>query len=515
MHATALVSHIDRRVRSVAAPEGAQTERTIGRLVNGDPMSTAARGDLQQRVLEEHTIDVIPASERHGTIRDQFTLWFGNCINVVNMPLGALAVILGLNILWAIIAIVVGTVLGTLFMSLHALQGPRLGVPQMIQSRAQFGFFGSGLFFIATFLLVFGFTAAELVLQAQALQVLAPGISVPLGALIFAVPMVGLAIYGYDIIHRYLRVATVVMGVTFVIITIQALTSGSVHGAAASTALPAFPLFLTAVALFATNTLTWAPYVSDYSRYLPEGTSSGKVVAAVSVGTIVPTVWTSALGAFLGALLPKAADIPAAIKQVSGSWALILMAISLIAACTTSAYTGMLSLVTLAPVRDALKRPVLARTIGVIIFAIFAYGAAALGYKSFLTNYSNFLYVLLFVFVPWTAVNLVDFYLVQHGKYDVKSLFTPRGIYGRWQWRGLSAYIVGLAAQIPFISQELYTGPLVKDLGGADISWIVGLIVGGGVYYLLLRIAPRTQIVDSPAHAAPAGPAHSVQDKSS
>jgi len=452
--------------------------------------------------LEPHTIDIIPAKERHGTVRDQFTLWFGNCINVVNMPLGALAVLLGLNLFWAIVAIVVGTILGTVFMSLHALQGPKLGVPQMLQSRAQFGYYGAGLLFIFTFMLSFGFTAAELVLQAQSLQVLAPGISVPAGAAIFMLPVLIISISGYDLIHRYLRWASVVMGVTFVILTIQAVAYGSLSGPVTSFSVPQFPLFLTMVALFAVNTLTWAPYVSDYSRYLPQSIKPFPVVMAVSVGTTIATVWTCALGALVGALLPKAASIPAAIHQISGAWPLVLLALSLIAACTTSAYTGALALISLVPTRGVQSRPVASRIVAVAIFAVFAYGGAALGYKSFLTNYSNFLYVLLFVFVPWTAVNLVDYYFIQHGNYDVKSLFSPKGTYGRWQWRGLVCYVIGLAAQVPFIDQTLYTGPLVKDLGGADISWIVGLIVGGGLYYLVARNRPTAAVASAGTRAA-------------
>jgi len=38
--------------------------------------------------------------------------------------------------------------------------------------------------------------------------------------------------------------------------------------------------------------------------------------------------------------------------------------------------------------------------------------------------------VLLFFLVPWSAINLVDYYLVKHGRYDVQSFFKPDGIYG-------------------------------------------------------------------------------------
>jgi hypothetical protein len=44
--------------------------------------------------------------------------------------------------------------------------------------------------------------------------------------------------------------------------------------------------------------------------------------------------------------------------------------------------------------------------------------------------------------------------------------------------------------------QTYYSGPIVRDLGGADISWLVGFVVSAGVYLALARawpiMAPRT-----------------------
>ena len=43
-------------------------------------------------------------------------------------------------------------------------------------------------------------------------------------------------------------------------------------------------------------------------------------------------------------------------------------------------------------------------------------GATAyLGYRSFVTNLTNFLDVLLVIFIPWSAVNLADYFLVRRG----------------------------------------------------------------------------------------------------
>jgi len=95
--------------------------------------------------------------------------------------------------------------------------------------------------------------------------------------------------------------------------------------------------------------------------------------------------------------------------------------------------------------------------------------------------------VLLVIFIPRSAVNIVDYFLVRRGHYDVASFFIPNGIYGKFSWRGLIAYALGLAVEFPFVSQPDYTGPLVKYLGGADISWLVGWFVAAIVYLVLAR----------------------------
>jgi purine-cytosine permease-like protein len=94
---------------------------------------------------------------------------------------------------------------------------------------------------------------------------------------------------------------------------------------------------------------------------------------------------------------------------------------------------------------------------------------------------------MLYFLIPWTAVNLVDFYFVRHGHYAIVEIFKPEGMYGRWGRRGLIAYVVGLLATVPFMVISFYTGPIAHALGDVDISFAVGLVVAGGLYYLLSR----------------------------
>src|SRR4051794_28057763 len=119
--------------------------------------------------VEERSIEFVPPEERHGSVRSLFTVWFGANMQVTTAVTGALGVILGLPLPWAIAALAAGNLAGAVFMALHSAQGPKLGIPQMIQSRAQFGFYGAILPLLLVVLMYVGFFAASAVLGGSAL----------------------------------------------------------------------------------------------------------------------------------------------------------------------------------------------------------------------------------------------------------------------------------------------------------------------------------------------------------
>ncbi|HEY6358363.1 MAG TPA: cytosine permease, partial [Vicinamibacterales bacterium] len=116
---------------------------------------------------------------------------------------------------------------------------------------------------------------------------------------------------------------------------------------------------------------------------------------------------------------------------------------------------------------------------------------ALIGRQSFLKAFEAFILCLLAVFTPWSAINLIDYYCFTHSRYDVPALSDPDGRYRRWNPTGITIYLIGILVQIPFLSTSFYTGPLVAPLGGVDISWIVGLVVPGCLYYTLGRASQR------------------------
>ena len=161
----------------------------------------SARSTALRRYAETHHIDQIRPEARYGGPWDQFVFWLGGNFNVFNVVLGAVVVEIGLAFWWALIAIGAGTVIGAVADRAARRQGPRLGVPQTIQSRAQFGFYGSAWMFLAVLVLNIGFIAAELVIQAQAMQGVIPGLSIPAWIVILVIPSLVIGALGYRWIH--------------------------------------------------------------------------------------------------------------------------------------------------------------------------------------------------------------------------------------------------------------------------------------------------------------------------
>ena len=456
---------------------------------------TAVQNEQLRRYVETHHIDMIPAGARHGKPWHQAAFWAGANVNVFNVFLGGVVVSLGLTFWWAVIAIVTGTMAGALFIALHATQGPRLGVPQTIQSRGQFGFYGAAFLFPCVLLLNVGFIAAQLVIQAQSAQGVVSGLTIPEWILILAVPAAVIGIFGYRWIHRVMQVTIVITGLSIIVMFIQALRYGSLPAKETAMTTPTAGLFIAGAALLVIDMLSWAPFVSDYTRYLPVNTSGRRLFWAIYSGNVIATIAACSVGAYLAALLPSVAvDGPVpAIGKISGKWALVVMALSLINSDTLNAYTGAFQVLALGNMWRRFKSvSVMLRVVPFICVMVVGVAIAFLGYQHFVSNLSNFLNVLLVIFIPWSAVNLTDYFLVRRGNYDVTAFFIPDGIYGRFAWRGLLAYAIGLAAEWPFVAQLDYTGPLVKDLGGADISWIVGFFVSA-IVYLVLVVSTATE----------------------
>lgn len=450
--------------------------------------------------IEHRAIDFIPEEERYGDARSQFTLWFGTNIQITALVDGALAVVFGADALWAIIGLLIGNLIGGAVMALHSAQGPGLGLPQMISSRAQFGVYGAVIPLALVILMYVGFAATGSVLSGQAINKLI-GVSEPsVGIIIFGAITAVVAIVGYRLIHIVGRISTVVGAVGFCYLFIRLLATHDV-GAALSHHSFQVSTFLLAISLSAGWQLTFGPYVADYSRYLPSSTSPKTVFWSTLAGSALGAQIAMTIGALIAAVAGDAflpnqvgylGDLagPAVIAGVI----YLVIVVGKLTANTLNAYGGFMCALTITSAFTGSAR-VSRRTRAIVVTAlmVFAVLVAILASSDFLANFKNFVLLILMVFTPWSAINLTDYYLISKERFDVPALYDPRGRYGRWNMVALVSYAVGILAQIPFLSQSMYTGPFAKAMDGTDISWIVGLVLTTAIYLPWARSTAGTR----------------------
>jgi NCS1 family nucleobase:cation symporter-1 len=454
-------------------------------------------GPIKYKGVEVRSIDWVPDHERHGKLWHQAPLWFLGNFQYFSIPIGFIGPSMGLSLWWTILASVIGISVGTVFMAFHGSQGPKLGLPQVIQSRAQFGY--SGVIVVA-FAALFTYMAFNVTDQVLLSQGLAGTFHWRVGAIavISTLFAVVLAIYGHDWVHRMFRILLYISAPLMTIVTLGVIfghAGGHSTGAHYGFTLTAFMAQFTASAAY---NITYAPYVSDYSRYLPRSTSSKKVIAAVFFGASVAAIWLISLGAWLAIRL-GATDGLVGLQTAGnnviphlGGLAAFFSAAALLATMGMNAYGAMLTLLTGVDSFKKIRPTRNARVVTIVGLGIVWYLIGVTISASAVTTVFTALTLMLYLLVPWTATNLVDFFFVRRGHYAITNLFSPEGIYGRWGRRGLLAYLIGFLAEIPFmvlpdIAGFHYTGFIAKAINNTDISFLVGFVVTSLAYLWLAK----------------------------
>ncbi|GHG51306.1 transporter membrane subunit [Sinomonas cellulolyticus] len=469
---------------------------------------TSSTGQAQgSRGLEVRSIDYVPLDERHGNVSSIGPLWFMSNAQIATLAVGLISITTGGNLIWSMIAIALGVLMGTLFMAAHSSQGPHLGLPQMIQSRPQFGYVGALLVWLFAYLQYAGFNIFNTVLAGQAI-----GASVHVGSdgmwfWVVTIVAVVVALFGYDLIHRAERYLTYLTIAMLVLLTVAALTHLEVP--ASTFNLGDFQLvpFLAQLGVAAGYQISWAIYVSDYSRYLPPATAR-HTFRYTFWGSALGGIWVMFLGAFIAAAagkdfdtIPSIADTADKLFPGFGSIALGIAALGLVSVTALNMYGGSLTLISSIDSLRKITPTLTLRIVTIGVTAAISVVLANIASEDFLANFNDFLLLVLYFFIPWTAVNLTDYFIVRKGHYAIAEIFKPNGIYGRWGWPGIISYLVGFVVMIPFFSAgKLFVGPIAEALDGADLSLFIGLPVSAVLYWLLTRkvdVAEETRLAEA------------------
>jgi len=381
---------------------------------------------------ESTALTEVPLTLEHEAPRtlgaiDQLGMWANLGVSLLGFT-GAIYVLypvddVPLSLGAALLALVVGTVLGTAAVAVAAVPGARTGAPAMVLLRGLFGARLSWLPTVVNVVQLLGWTAFELVTISTAMHQITTSVPRWVYVLAGGVVTIGLSLRPLGWIRMLRRYVTVLVAVAMVYLAVQLLRNplpglgdGSWHG------------FWIAVDTVIGVAVSWVPVASDYSRH---STSTRAAVFGCFTGYTITQIACYAVG--LVALVTVAKGDP---DQVFGSFmavpvgtlAFAVLAVREVDQAFVDTYSTGVSVQNLAPRWD---RRVLTTAVGVVATV----GALVLD----IDDYANFLTLLGSVFVPLLGVLAVDYFLISRGRWDLTGRAPLR-------WLMLLPWAVGFVA---------------------------------------------------------------------
>ncbi|WP_171116549.1 MULTISPECIES: cytosine permease [unclassified Streptomyces] len=461
--------------------------------------------------MEQRGVDTIPDEERTSTPRDLVSILLGSnlCLGVI--VFGWLPPSFGLDWWGSLSAIVVGTVVGTLFTAPLALISLRTATNLSTSSGAQFGVRGRLVGSIVGLLLALGYTALTVWIGGDVtVRVLERLVGLPASELsyglayaLLAAATVAGAIYGYRVLLAMSRVLA--FGMTGLLVLglvayAPDFTTGALPEAGGYLLGGFWPTWILAtVAAGLSGPIAFITLLGDYTRYIsPARHSSRRVLRATWLGLMLGLLVPQLFGTFTAYAARAALDYAGPLVTASPTWYLIPL---LLAASAGSVGNAGLMLYSMGLDLDAIL-PRASRARATCAVAVVATACVFVGHFAWAAQAAMTSFVLLLTAIgtPWAVITLIGFVRCG-GVYDAEALqvYNRRARGGAYWYRGgwnvaatvswaLGAFVGVLAVSLPS-----YEGPLLALTGGVDVSFLLSGAVGA-LTYLLIPVRARADV---------------------
>ena len=399
--------------------------------------------------------------------------WSHLCTNLApsTWVLGAILVAVGLDFKAGLIAILLGNILGTVLIGFLAQIGPRTGLTQIEASRFSFGSLGTRIPAALNWLCAVGWDAVNNVPSVLALVVLAAGFHVSLPFWAGLTFLVVLQLWASALGHHVVQLLAKYLCCVLIVVFGVAGTVAIAHGGSFAAGHGPFSVarLILGTSMVAGFVISFGPYSSDYTRYLPATTNRAKIFVLSAGGLMTSSMVLELCGLFTAGSLPdlSPAGVIAGIATLTGTFApvaLVAIAASSVSINAINDNTAAYSLMSM-----GVRVP---RHVSAIVTALCGFALAIAGAGRFAELLSNYLLLLLYWIAPWAGIVLADWWLRGGG---------PRRIHP-WSSGALIFCVVTPLTIALFSATELYTGPLAKLLGGADVGFVVGFFAAGLLY---------------------------------
>ncbi|HTB67759.1 MAG TPA: cytosine permease [Steroidobacteraceae bacterium] len=457
--------------------------------------------------IEVRGFDHIPEPERNMSLTQVDYLWVGTSVNLLSFALGALAITMGLSLWLGIVAAVVGN-LTYAYISLGSIATVRAGLPVSTLARAAFGMRGNRFNALLSWIASVAFEVINTVFGVEALLALfkllgwvQPGNSGKLLAVLLQMLMCGvIAVLGHATMVWFQRIFSALIGGALLLVL--AFTVGKVdwvHAAVPHASLSgatALATLFAAIAVVASNPLSFLFNGPDWVRYLPSKTSGRSIFRHVFWASFLPTLVLTLMGAYC-ATLGDMSDPVAGLKPYVPGWLFFVYIAAVIGgSLANNVPTYYSSGLTLQALGLNVHR-YLATALDVIVSTLITLYIVFV--QDFTTALNDFIALLVMWVGPYGGIWVADAWL-RRGRYDALALHRkgPTGSY--WGWRGFNpagciALAAGMLMAAMTMRSPLYDGPLARALGGADLSWLLGFPVAAVIYAgLTLALERRSSV---------------------
>lgn len=471
---------------------GGSVVKTSDELNVFEGMRPSRSGDM---ALESQGMAPIPPGKRYGGAHRMFTVWFTPNMELSGVFTGTLAVVFGLGFQLGLIAIIVGTIIGSVPVAILCTWGPQTGTGQVPLARMPFGktILAPGA---VQWLSTIAWDALVGLFGGQAAQLL---FHVPfwVGVAIVLLIEGAVSVYGYEFVHQLQLWGSAILIVLFLVLSVRilqhhvVLPHNTAHGGALVGA------FVLMVTISLSGGISWAPYASDYSRYMKPNSSRSAIFWLTLAGLTASYVWVEAIGLAGASVLGN--QTAAGVRTLVGGGALGVLALIAIVfgAITSNSMNDYSSSLAFQALGARIRRPIISAVVALLAFIAILWMNAG-------NTSGKFENVLLFVgywISPFCAVVLIDWHY-NKGRYKPDflrwALEFRRLISG---WTALVAFLAGFGAMVPFMNTSLVVGPAANALDGADIAFYVGFAVAGIVYFVLRKVSPSPLPVQDTAQS--------------
>jgi NCS1 family nucleobase:cation symporter-1 len=391
----------------------------------------------------------------------------------------------GLGLGGALLAILVGTLLGNLLLALAGVIGSDNSIPSMVMLRPVLGIRGSYLPSFANVIQLLGWSAFELWIMARA----ADSILISLFGISGYWPwLVALTVWctllalggPLVVIRQWLeRFGIWLVYASTAWITGYLLLNYDVLGLLGQAGEGGLP-FLLAVDIVIAMPVSWMPLVADYNRF---ARNSRGAFWGTYLGYALANVWFYSLGAIL-ILVLQTDDLVGAITAMGMGW--LALAIILVDE-TDNAFADIYSTaVSGQNILSKVPQRVLILGAGIVSLVL----AVLVSTMEAHQVYEGFLLTIGSVFVPLFGVLFADYFLVSRRNYVSGELYRSGGQY--WYWHGV--HLPGLVAWVLGILAFNLINRLLPWVGASIPSLVIAL----GLYWILARLNLRSAAETSP-----------------